>query len=141
MEDDDLDNRVNVSVLAGTDVIYTYQDTLACRSVRQIYIGVLIDENARVNRVQMSHEDLCSLLRIISDRSKFEILCHIARQEAYGQELAKKLGLTTATISRHMAILQDAGLVHTRRSESRVYYRMNRETLQNLLDFTRESLS
>lgn len=40
-----------------------------------------------------------------------------------------------------MAILQDAGLVHTRRSESRVYYRMNRETLQNLLDFTRESLS
>ena len=141
VEDDDLDNRVNVSVLAGTDVIYTYQDTLACRSVRQIYIGVLIDENARVNRVQMSHEDLCSLLRIISDRSKFEILCHIARQEAYGQELAKKLGLTTATISRHMAILQDAGLVHTRRSESRVYYRMNRETLQNLLDFTRESLS
>ena len=138
VEEDRLENCVNLSLLAGTEVIFTY-NTSNGKDFRQIYMGALIDEHARVDRVQMSHEDICGLLRILSDRSKFEILHYIADREAYGQELARKLGLTTATISRHMAILQDAGLIHTRRSESRVYYRLNRDTLHSLLDLTRDA--
>ena len=42
--------------------------------------------------------------------------------------------LTTATISRHMGLLLDAGLVRARRGENRIYYDLNRDAVTNLCD-------
>lgn len=83
---------------------------------------------------------ICNILKIISDRSKFEILRRISNTSAYGQELANEMNLTTATISRHMSTLQDYGLVHTRRGEMRIYYSLNKEAISNLFDMARSAL-
>ena len=40
----------------------------------------------------------------------------------------------TATISRHMGLLLDAGLVRARRGENRIYYDLNRDAVTNLCD-------
>ena len=94
----------------------------------------MINENFRVDRLQMTDEAICNLLKVISDRSKFEILRRISRSSSYCQELAREMNLTTATISRHMGLLLDAGLVRARRGENRIYYDLNREAITNLCD-------
>ena len=120
-------------MLAGNDIIYT-DGPLEGKNFRQVYIGVLINENFRVDRLQMTDEAICNLLKVISDRSKFEILRRISRSSSYCQELAREMNLTTATISRHMGLLLDAGLVRARRGENRIYYDLNREAITNLCD-------
>ena len=120
-------------MLAANDMIYTY-GTLEGKDFRQVYIGVLINESFRVDRVQMTDEAICNLLKVISDRSKFEILRRISRSSSYCQELAREMNLTTATISRHMGLLLDAGLVRARRGENRIYYDLNRDAVTNLCD-------
>ena len=133
VEADGLDTYINLSMLAANDMIYTY-GTLEGKDFRQVYIGVLINESFRVDRVQMTDEAICNLLKVISDRSKFEILRRISRSSSYCQELAREMNLTTATISRHMGLLLDAGLVRARRGENRIYYDLNRDAVTNLCD-------
>ena len=133
MPADDLDLCISLSILAGSEVIYTY-GALEGKNCRQIYIGLLVNEEFRLNRVQMTDESICELLKVISDRSKFEILRRISRASSYCQELAREMNLTTATISRHMSLLLDAGLVHARRGENRIYYDLDRDAIANLCD-------
>lgn len=97
-----MDTYINLSLVAGGDMIYTY-DELACSDCRQVYLGVLLHENFRVDRLKMTDDGICSLLKLVADRSKFELLRRCARQPSYCQQLSREMGLTTATISRHRA--------------------------------------
>ena len=111
----EMDTYINLSLVAGGDMIYTY-DELACSDCRQVYLGVLLHENFRVDRLQMTDDGICSLLKLVADRSKFELLRRCARQPSYCQQLSREMGLTTATISRHMSLLLEAGLVRARKA-------------------------
>ncbi len=79
-------------------------------------------------------------LKLLGDKSKFEILSYIRDKEAYGSELAKRLGLTTATISHHMGALLNANLVEVKRIDKRVYYTSNKKALEEVLDYSRRQL-
>ena len=129
----EMDTYINLSLVAGGDMIYTY-DELACSDCRQVYLGVLLHENFRVDRLQMTDDGICSLLKLVADRSKFELLRRCARQPSYCQQLSREMGLTTATISRHMSLLLEAGLVRARKGESRIYYTIDREAVAALCD-------
>lgn len=48
-------------------------------------------------------------------------------------ELAGRFGMSAPAVSRHLAILQDAGLVSGEREGHRVLYRLNRDALLNAL--------
>lgn len=83
---------------------------------------------------------MCSHLKLLSDPSKYAILCRVKDQARYGLQLAKHLNLTTATISHHVNALSNAGLLSLEKDANRVYYRMNKEHLGMLLDQLREDL-
>ena len=77
------------------------------------------------------------VLKLLGDKSKFEILSYIRDKEAYGSELAKHLGLTTATISHHMNALINADLAKIKRIDKRVYYISNKKALGKVLDYSK----
>ncbi len=131
VNEDEMDVYVNVSLMAVGDIMYTY-DTEGEKAYRQLYLGVLLNRSFQMNRLQASEESVCGLLKVISDRSKFDILRRISCRSTYCQELSREMGLTTATISRHMSLLLDAGLVRARREDNRIYYELERETLDRL---------
>lgn len=81
-----------------------------------------------------------SVLKLLSDKSKFEILSYTKEKPAYGSELAKHLNLTTATISHHMTGLVTAGLVEMKKEENRIYYLANKKVLGDVLDYCRRVL-
>lgn len=107
-------------------------------------IGVLV-EKIGVRRLlgegtALKKKELAELLKILSDESKLEILSLLKERRYYGGELAKKLKLTTATISHHMSILVNNGLVTISKEQNRGYYALNEEAIRKLLDRTRELL-
>lgn len=117
-----------------------------------IRIGVLFGEMLpldgelqSLNDARMSDEARAEKalknLKLLSDKSKFDILTSIKIQRAYGSELAKRFHLTTATISHHMTALLDAGLIEVQKEDGRVYYRSNTEALKETLEYCRKVLT
>lgn len=102
--------------------------------------GINIDCEFRVTRNLLTKEQLCNGIKLLSDPSKFEILRFIKDKKAYGQEIATELNLTTATISHHMSALLEQGLINLERVDNRVYYQMNKEVINNLLEETKNAL-
>ncbi|BCJ94506.1 transcriptional regulator [Anaerocolumna cellulosilytica] len=104
-----------------------------------IYIGVLYGENFHPGMKKEKDIFLSQYLKLLSDKSKFDILMNIKDKKVYGAELAKLLNLSTPTISYHMTALLNAGLVNIERENKRIYYFMNKEKMAEFIK-TMESL-
>lgn len=65
---------------------------------------------------------LCEELRTIGEDSKFEILKLLQNESGYGQEIARKLNLDAATVSRHLTALTRYGLIYVERKEKELMY-------------------
>ena len=104
-----------------------------------IRMGILYDDGFPLSLLPKKSyaeysEYMEKVLKLLSDRSKFEILSYIKDKRAYGSELAKQLGLTTATISHHMGALLNAGLVTMEKEDIKVYYKGNTEAVASVLE-------
>lgn len=108
-------------------------------------IGILFGEDFDMG-MRPAHDqegaetDVLQVLKLLADRSKFEILSYIRDRAAYGSELARHLNLTTATVSHHMNALLSARLVEVKREEKRVYYTANKKALEEVLAYCRDML-
>ncbi len=60
-----------------------------------------------------------SRLRIVAALSRYPELCVC--------QITELLGLATATVSRHISVLQNAGLVESRKDGRWVYYRLTND--------------
>ncbi len=98
-----------------------------------IRIGVILDSNLSKVMQKVSSEDLYNALKLLSDKSKFEILRFIKDKPAYGFELANELNLSTSTISYHMNSLISANMVKLEKDMNKIYYSMNKDTLSSFL--------
>lgn len=97
-------------------------------------VGIAIDSEFRVTRSLLSKEQVCNGLKLLSDPSKYEILRFIREKKAYGQEIAAELNLSTATISHHMGALMLQGLINIEKVDNKVYYEVNKDAINKLLE-------
>jgi ArsR family transcriptional regulator, arsenate/arsenite/antimonite-responsive transcriptional repressor len=80
-------------------------------------------------------ERLAGALRVVADPARLRILGMIAArpgQEACGCELTHPLGLSQPTVSHHLKVLHEAGLLERERRGRWAYYRLNPEPLRLL---------
>ena len=108
-------------------------------------VGVLYGSEFPINYViekkeMLNPDKAISILKLLADKSKFEILSITGDEEAYGAQLAEKLELTTATISHHLTALLKQDLLTVDKMGSRIYYRTNRETIKALIRYLEETL-
>lgn len=59
----------------------------------------------------------------------------VARERSVG-DIVAMLGLGQPSVSKHLRVLRDVGLVHARRSGRQILYRTNAETLVPLHEWT-----
>src|SRR5262245_47955389 len=71
----------------------------------------------------MSADTLQRVFKTFSDPTRVRILGLLEREELAVQELMDVLGMAQSRVSRHLAILRDAGLVQDRRDGTYVFYR------------------
>lgn len=89
---------------------------------------------ARMTYELAQGEPLLRLGRALADPMRVRLLALLTQHPLYGQELAEALGVTTPTVSHHIAILKAAGLVWVERENSYHHYHFDEQGLKNMVD-------
>lgn len=105
-----------------------------------IRLGVILDSNLTFKQSPIDSEKLNTALKLLSDKSKFEILKLIKDKPAYGYEIANALNLSTSTISYHMNALITSKLIKLEKDANKIYYSLNEDTVNQILEDIRTLL-
>ncbi|MHC5062435.1 MAG: ArsR/SmtB family transcription factor [Planctomycetota bacterium] len=71
----------------------------------------------------MSVDSLQRVFKTLTDPTRIRILALLGQEELAVQDLVSVLGLAQSTVSRHLSILRDSGLLRDRREGTYAYYR------------------
>lgn len=70
-------------------------------------------------------EQLTSLFRLLSDKTRLNILMILAHGERNVTSLCDELGLPQPTVSHHLGLLRMSNVIANRREGKQVFYSMN----------------
>ncbi|MCR4998217.1 MAG: ArsR family transcriptional regulator [Lachnospiraceae bacterium] len=129
---------------ANTMGFFIHGETLETSGIVCI-LGVIFSEGMNLRmlmsqRASITEEKALAMLKLLADKSKFQILSATIDTPAYGSELANMLGLTTATISHHTTALLDQNLLSLDKVDTKIYYRTNPEMIRALIRYLQENL-
>lgn len=98
------------------------------------YFGLLADKVFELLGRQSGGKDyLLTVLKALSDKSKFDILLSLKESPKYATELATEMGLTSATVSHHMGALLAAKLVYVEKANGKYYYHVDLASMNEFL--------
>ena len=75
------------------------------------------------------------LLKALADEKRLMIVDMLSCGELCACKILERFEITQPTLSHHMRILQDSGLVSGRKEGKWVYYSLNEEAMRSLQDF------
>ena len=73
----------------------------------------------------------------VAEPRRREILSYLALKERPVGDIVKSLRLEQPSVSKHLRVLKDVGLVHVRRDGRRALYRINAEAIRPVHEWTR----
>ena len=73
------------------------------------------------------------IFEALASRPRREILAYLAELELTTSDLAERFAISAPAVSRHLSVLEQAGLVSSERRGQYVYSRLNRDSLVNSL--------
>jgi DNA-binding transcriptional ArsR family regulator len=72
----------------------------------------------------------------VAEPRRRQILVYLAHQERHVGEIVTAVGLDQPSVSKHLGVLREVGLVHVRRSGRHRLYRTNAEAIRPLHEWT-----
>jgi ArsR family transcriptional regulator len=75
------------------------------------------------------------VFKALSDPTRRQILELLGRRDMTAGEIADRFPIAFASVSRHLGILRDAGLVATEREGQFIRYRLNTTVYQELVRY------
>ncbi len=91
-----------------------------------------------LREITQLHAQICGGL---ADPKRIAILYTLADRAASVNELAESLEMPQATLSRHLKVLRERGMVVTKRQGMNVYYSLGDKRILRALDLLREVLA
>lgn len=79
-------------------------------------------------------DELSSLLKVIDDKSRMEILRILVNNKSYGKALSDIIGISTPTVSHHLEVLKKAGLVKEEKIRNIKYFYAEKERLKRIIE-------
>lgn len=73
------------------------------------------------------------IFEALASTPRRQILAYLSEAELTTSDLAERFSMSAPTISRHLSVLEHAGLVSSERRGQYVLYRLNRDNLVNTL--------
>ncbi|MCS7336858.1 MAG: metalloregulator ArsR/SmtB family transcription factor [Verrucomicrobiae bacterium] len=90
-------------------------------------------------------DQFVGITKALSDPTRVRMLLALRRRELCVCQITALFGLATSTVSKHLSVLQQAGLVQSRKTERWVYYRLSDKsapvTVREALDWVSKSLA
>lgn len=85
-----------------------------------------------------------AITKALSDPNRVRILLALRKQELCVCQITELFDFAPSTISKHLSILNHAGLIHSRKTERWVYYRLADKsapvTVREAIDWIHKSL-
>ena len=72
------------------------------------------------------------MFRALADQTRRDILTFLRQGPRTSGEIAAQFKSSWPTISRHLAVLRDAGLVSTERQGQEIYYELNTSVFEDI---------
>jgi len=69
--------------------------------------------------------------KAFGEPSRFRILRLLTDKALTVNEIVDKVGLSQSTVSRHLGVLREAGILTDRRVGQQVYYSLNKEVVED----------
>jgi DNA-binding transcriptional ArsR family regulator len=85
--------------------------------------------------------DLDRIFDALASRPRRSVLAWLSQGELTTAELALRAGISAPAMSRHLSVLENAGLAASRRQGQRVLYSLVRDTLMDALSALAVELS
>ena len=89
--------------------------------------------------------ELMAITKALSDPNRVRVLLSLRRGELCVCQITELFGLATSTVSKHLSVLSQAGLILSRKTERWVYYRLPDKTaavvVREALDWVHKSLA
>ena len=82
----------------------------------------------------MSYKDDVKLIKALADENRLEIIRMLRDGEKCGCIILEKLNITQPTLSHHMKILCDSGLVDSRKEGKWMHYSISENGVQYAID-------
>jgi len=79
----------------------------------------------------------CSF-KALSDERRRKILSILGKKDANAGEIASKFKISQPTVSNHLKILKEAGLIKERKVKQNRIYSLNKPKLQKVIDKLKE---
>ena len=95
-----------------------------------LYIDKYLCEVKRMNKV-----DVALICKALSDSNRLEIVQMLSEGEKCGCKLLERFEITQPTLSHHMKILVESGMVNDRKDGKWHYYSLNAETFNAFKDY------
>lgn len=92
------------------------------------------DDSARRDEPATLPEDLLPGLRALSDGTRLRIIGMLREKEMYAQEIVARLGISQSAVSRHLSVLETAGIVEVRPDCGMKYYAINAQRVRQIAD-------
>jgi len=80
-------------------------------------------------------QEIAAIFKVLGEPARLQLLSYIASQpdgEACGCDLIEPLGLSQPTVSHHLKVLYQAGLLNKERRGNWIYYLINKERIEML---------
>lgn len=106
-----------------------------------IYIGMYMLCLRKIGRdsvheaEEMTDDAFAATLKALAEPNRMKIMRLLTSEQMYMQELAEKLGLTTATVSHHITTLVEVDLITVvveTKDKKKIYYQVCEETLKKV---------
>lgn len=81
----------------------------------------------------ISSEKVLTAIKVLSDENRIKIIEILNTVPCYGYELSQKLGISSSTTSHHLSLLSDIGAIIPVKEENKIYYKVNKDNIRNLL--------
>ena len=109
-----------------------------------IYLGYLIFILKDLKELNtLEDKRILSILKVISEPTRYKIIKLLKTKEMYVQEIANELGLTSATLVHHLEILLNERLiefVENNYDKKKIFYKVNSNSINQFIKILGETL-
>jgi ArsR family transcriptional regulator len=85
--------------------------------------------------MEINNEERVLMFKALSDNNRLKIIDMLSCGEMCACEILKKLNITQPTLSHHMKTLIDSNLVIVRKEANWMYYKLNKDTIEELISY------
>ncbi|MGI5894211.1 MAG: ArsR/SmtB family transcription factor [Candidatus Merdivicinus sp.] len=124
------DNTFVTPSLSMFNMGWSYQPI--CSKHFYFMMGILFCATDIFSQTELTGEQISNRMKVLGDPTRLEILRILGETPTYQADLAKRLKLTTPTISHHMSLLIHAGFINDKIQDNRIYYHLNTKSITTL---------